>query len=98
MNAFELLQGQLAALTQRMRKLEVLFESLATPDQRDAAEVAAEHGFSVDVVLIPPTPGSRTGSKNKRAIARALHQKKWTVPRIARALKSCERTVRRWIA
>lgn len=96
MNAVELLEAKVILLDQKMKKLQVMFGAMTTADQRDAAGAAAQFGFAVDVVFIPVTPGSHDADKQKRELARALRAKGWSVPKISRALKCCERTAGRW--
>jgi DNA-binding NarL/FixJ family response regulator len=98
MNAVELMEAKIILLNQQMKKLEVMFGGLTTPDQRDAAEAAAQWGFSVDIVFVPVQPGSHTQSKQTRELAQALRVKGWSHAKIARAFKVSERTVERWTA
>lgn len=100
MNPIELLQGEIAGLSARMRRLEVINESrgLISQDTLEAERVAGTLGFAVEMIYLPRGAGTKAHARQRRELARELHQKKkWNSERIARALGCWERSVRRWL-
>lgn len=100
MNQIELLQGEIAGLSARMKRLEVINESrgLTSQDTLEAERVAQTLGFNVEIIYLPRGAGTKTHAKQRRELARKLHtDKKWNSERIARALGCWERTVWRWV-
>lgn len=100
MNEIERLQGELAAVSLRMRRLEVIFESrgVVSDDSREAERVAQQLGFAVEVVYLPKGAGTKSRARERREIARRLRsEEQWTVMRIARALGCTERAVERMV-
>lgn len=93
MNQVELLQGEMAALAGRVRKLEVLVGAHVelSVDERAAQLVAQDIGFDPGILVLPDK------FKERRALARHLRKQKWSASRIARALNCDQRTVGRWI-
>jgi hypothetical protein len=91
-NLVEQLQGEIAVMTNRIRKLEVQFASLAVTrgDEQAAAAVAEELGFPVEILIVPTDRAKRV------ALARELHRRRWSQARIARVLHACERTIERY--
>lgn len=103
MNQVEMMQGELAALSRRVRKLEVLFESRAvlTTDEKAAQKAAETMGFTVEILMLPPYTGRRGQRKEReqrRQLARKLNKDGWSASRIARALNCTDRTAQRMIA
>jgi len=94
MNQVELLQGEMAALAGRIRKLEVLVGAHVdlSADERAAQTVAQDIGFDPGILVLPEK------ARERRALARHLKTLKWSASRIARALNCCERTAERWVA
>lgn len=97
MNEIERLQGELVAMSRRMRRLEVIFESrgVVSEDSREAERVAEQLGFEADVIYLPATAGTKTHARARRELAGRLSLKGWTHERIARAMGCSERSVRR---
>jgi DNA-binding NarL/FixJ family response regulator len=89
MNAVELMEAKLAGLSRRVDQLETLARSAT---DAGAADVAREAGLPVEILLLPERQAER------RALAGKLRERGWSVARIARALRCCERTVERWVA
>lgn len=87
------MQGQIAALSRRVEKLEIQFHSaaLASGDDKEAQILAETMGFPVEIVFTP-----QPSSPQREKLARALKAKKWSNERIARVMKVSERTVRTW--
>jgi hypothetical protein len=100
-NQVELLQGELAGLSLRMKRIEVIFQSrgILSQDTADAEAVAEQMGFQIEVIFLPQHSGTKKLAKQRRELARRLQrEKKWSGERIARALNCTERSVRRWLA
>jgi Homeodomain-like domain len=92
MNALEEMQAHLAALTQRVAHLELLFagQRASTDDWHMAVSIGQEIGFGVDVLVLP------TKVAERRRLAKTLKERGWSAARIARALGCGERTAVRW--
>jgi hypothetical protein len=100
-NQIELLQGELAAVSARMKRLEVVFQSrgLTTGDSMEAERMAETMGFDIEIVYLPRNAGTKKDAKARRELARRLHtENKWTAERIARALGCSYRTAERMVA
>lgn len=93
MNDVERMQGEIAALSRRMKQIEIAFKSRLDfcRDEKEAAELAAELGFSVEVLYVP------ANHRHRAQLGRALADRGWSAARIARAFNTTERTVERWV-
>lgn len=92
MNAVEIMQGELAALSRRVVQLEELLRGRGdmSKDEFEAQRVAESLGFDVDVIMVP------RHVKERRQLAEELKKKGWSASRIARAMYCCDRTAQRW--
>lgn len=83
---------RLTALQHQMQRLQVAFTALVAGDAdgRVATAMAQELGYPVEVLVVSELRVER------RALARKLSGQGWSAARIARSLRCCEKTVRRW--
>jgi hypothetical protein len=88
------------ALSHRVQRLEVLagMGKPASEDEKVAQRLAEELGFEVEILYPPKGEGAMKVVEQRRRTAHALKQQGWSVSRIARALKTCERVVLRYLS
>lgn len=93
MNEVEKMQGQVAALSKRIERLEELLRTraAASGDELEAQRVAQVIGFPVEVLVVPHRYHERL------AFMRELRKRGWSFARISRVLNCDEKTVRRWL-
>jgi hypothetical protein len=98
-NAFEQLQGQVAALAFRVRDLEALLapRRQEAADAQEARTVAERIGLDGDMVEAGGWQQALGRVETRRALARALSAHGWTAPRIARVLGCSEKTAHRYL-
>ena len=100
MNSIELLQGEIAAMSARVKRLEVIFQSrgVISQDTTDAERLAEAMGFETEVIFLPRDAGTKKYARERKRLARRLQrEKKWPAERIARTMGCSYRTVERWI-
>ncbi len=92
MNDVERMQGEIAALSRRLERLEQLARAraAASGDEAEAGKVAQIVGFPVEVLILPGETAAR------RQLAGELRKRGWSAARISRVLHCDEKTVRRW--
>lgn len=93
LNQVEMLELKFLALVGRVDRLERL-ERVSRVNGRDAAEaelVATQLGYDGDIFV------QAFKVLQRRAVARALHEKGWSPGRIAKVMGCCEKTAARWI-
>ena len=92
MNDVERMQGEMAALSRRVERLEHLARSRAASDEDsiEAGRVAQIVGYPVEVLVLPER------IEERRALAEELRRRGWSYSRISRVMKCDEKTVRRW--
>lgn len=94
MNSVEMMQGQLAALSRRVERLEELARARAagSSDVAEAQKVAQLVGFPVEILVLPKR------IEERRRLARELRSRGWSAARIARVMKCGERAVAFWLS
>ncbi|MDE2099819.1 MAG: hypothetical protein KGL39_21380 [Patescibacteria group bacterium] len=93
MNLLDQLQGQIAALSRRVGEL----EAATRPSRRETAE-AAEARAVCEGIGLEWEVWERWDQGQKRALARELRGRGWSLARVGRVLHRSERTVKRYLA
>lgn len=100
MNDVERMRIEMEAMRNRLRRLEVAYETktIFNDDEREAQRLAEQLGFKVDIVILRVKKDHASGQA-RRCIARELRmRKKWPFSRIARALHLAdEKSARRLV-
>ncbi len=98
-NEIERLQGEIVAMSKRIARLEIIFQSrgVLSDDARQAEALAETLGFELEVIYLPASARPRKGvyARKRSEIVRRLHAEGWNNTRIARALSCADRTVER---
>lgn len=102
MNTIERVEGEVAVLARRLRRIEELLSSREglVHDERAAGETAARLGYRAEVIYLEDAPsnaGRKKAQGERRAVAIELRRAGWSATRIARAFCCADRTVQRWL-